>query len=282
MIINKMEPNNNFNLSENIPINSNEQLEFDKQKPLDLNKNESIILHSSKISNIKGILVKQRMNMMEVITGCEMENIFDIFEKHHSQNKIQGKRLWRAIEESTCIQRNCVQQSCRSFQLKILNVQGNSNENDSICLRMERPCTCSFLCLNRPFISMNYLENGENIYLGKISDPYDFTKTKFIVRNKYDNPIYKVETCCVQCGIICKGCACSPCQKVSFEITDMKSGHLVSSISKINNTCWKDLVSDSDNFAMDFPENISWEDKSLLLGTILFVDYMMFEEKGGI
>ena len=277
-----MEPQNNFIPSETHQLN--QQAKYNSQNKPSSNSNQfqSMISHQSKINRLGGILVKQRMNMMEVITGCEMESIFDIFEKHPSEEKIRGKRLWRAIEESTCLQRNCVAQNCRSFKLKILNVQGGPIENEPICLTMERPCSCSCFCMNRPFITMNYVENGNNVYLGKISDPYNLAKTLFMVRDKHDNPIYKIETCCVQCGVVCRGCVCAPCQKVTFQVTDLKSGRLVFPISKTNNSCLKELVLDSDNFSIDFTPETSWEDKSLLLGAILFIDYMMFEEKGGM
>lgn len=44
--------------------------------------------------------------------------------------------------------------------------------------------------------------------------------------------------------------------------------------------CVKASVSDADNFSMFFPTGASLEDKALLLASILFLDYMYFEEKG--
>lgn len=41
------------------------------------------------------------------------------------------------------------------------------------------------------------------------------------------------------------------------------------------------MISDADNFGVDFPVDMGWEDRTLLMCTILFIDYMMFEEKGG-
>ena len=41
------------------------------------------------------------------------------------------------------------------------------------------------------------------------------------------------------------------------------------------------MFSDADNFGIDFSPDMDWEKRSLLLATILFIDYMMFEEKGG-
>jgi hypothetical protein len=260
----------------------NYQNAHNEKTPINYNQNLPGTSHKERISSLNGVFVKQRMNIMEVVTGCEMESIFDVFDKQPMSEKTKGSRQWRAIEESTCIQRNCVQQNCRSFKLKILSVQNGPTESLQACLRMERPCTCTCLCLNRPFITMNYIEGNENIYLGKISDPYDICKSLFQVYDKSDNPIYKIQTCCVQCGVVCRGCPCSPCKKVVFEVVDLRTGTPVPGISMTNPPCMDDLVSDSDNYGMDFAPGTSWEDRSLLLGAILFVDYMMFEEKGGL
>ena len=237
--------------------------------------------HSEKINSLSGIFVKQRMNIMEVVTGCEMENIFDIFQKHQNAEKTTGKRLWRAMEESTFVQRNCVQTNCRSFTLKIFNLHNGSLENATECLRMERACTCTCFCLNRPTISMTYTEGGKDVSLGKISDPYDMCQTLFKIFDQNDNPLYKIETYCVQCGVICKGCPCAPCERVTFQVTDLNTNQLVPPIQKTNQVCMKDFVEDSDNYGIEFAPGTSWQNKSLLLGAILFIDFIMFEEKGG-
>jgi hypothetical protein len=267
-----MEPANLGLNQEQVPINyAHQQI-----------SSQRLDSHKNKISSLNGIFIKQRMNLMEVVTGCEMENIFDIFEKKPLEEKEKGKRQWRAKEESTCVQRNCVSQNCRSFNLKIYNVKNAPGEGLEQCLLMERPCTCTCFCLNRPFMTLHYVENNDNIYLGKISDPYDVCKMMFMVYDKADNPIYKIQTCCINCGVICRGCPCGPCEKVSFDVVDLRTGSTIPPISKLNQTCMKDFVTDTDNYGINFIEGTSWEDKSLLLGAVLFLDYMMFEEKGGV
>ena len=276
-----MEPAPIYADTEQKDLNGVQALNGQTQGNFQMN-HQGVTSHKSMISSLNGIFVKQRMNMMEVVTGCEMENIFDIFQKHPNKEKITGKRIWRALEESTCVQRNCVQQNCRSFRVKIMNMLGGTLDNPPTVLRMERPCTCTSLCLNRPFITMNYTENNENVYLGKISDPYNAFKIIFEIFDNQNKPIYKIETYCVQCGVVCRGCPCGPCERVSFQVVDLRTGQILPPITKLNQICLKDFINDSDNFSMEFPPSSSWEEKSLLLGAILFLDYMMFEDKGGV
>jgi hypothetical protein len=42
----------------------------------------------------------------------------------------------------------------------------------------------------------------------------------------------------------------------------------------------KELVTDSDNFAVEFPKDASPEMKSLIFGAAFLIDYMYFEKKG--
>ena len=237
--------------------------------------------HIQTIQKMNGVFVKQRMNMMEVVTGCEMESVFDIFQKDPTKEATQGKRIWRAVEESSCAQRNCVQQSCRAFNVKVMNMQKSPFDDAPVSLHMNRPCTCASLCFNRPFVTLNFVEDGRNIYLGKISDPYSLCHLEFVVHDKADRPIYQVKAPCLQGGVICRGCPCAPCEKVSLGVVDLRSGQPVPPISKLNPSCLKDFMQNSDNFSMEFPVNASWEDRSLLMAAIIFIDFMMFEEKGG-
>lgn len=238
--------------------------------------------HKSKIMNIDGLFIKQKMDLAEVLTGCEFQNTYNIFKKKEGKEKKKGKKIWKAKEKSTYCQRNCVPQGCRAFDLKIKNVNRVDEEADTeTCLKLKRPCTCTCLCCNRPFITVNYVENDNDIYIGKIRDPYDFCNRFFIIYDKDDKEIYKLEAYCCQCGLVCKGYPCEPCERVEFLLTDLRTKEQLSPLIKKNKDCLKAMLSDADNFALEFPKNSNWEERSLLMAATLFIDYMMFEEKGG-
>lgn len=40
------------------------------------------------------------------------------------------------------------------------------------------------------------------------------------------------------------------------------------------------MLNDADNFGFDFPPQMGWEHRTLILSAMLLIDFMMFEEKG--
>ena len=42
------------------------------------------------------------------------------------------------------------------------------------------------------------------------------------------------------------------------------------------------MISDADNFGLDFRPEMDWEQRSLLMSAVFLIDFMMFEEKGGV
>ena len=67
-----------------------------------------------------------------------------------------GKPLWKAVEKSNWCSRNCCTNQCRSLKIKIQNI--TRFDENPICLILEKPCTCTFLCCNRPVINVYYNE----------------------------------------------------------------------------------------------------------------------------
>jgi len=59
------------------------------------------------------------------------------------------------------------------------------------------------------------------------------------------------------------------------------SGKLITSLIKKNKNCIKSMVTDADNFGVEFTPDMDWKDRTLLMVSCIFIDYMMFEEKGG-
>ena len=44
--------------------------------------------------------------------------------------------------------------------------------------------------------------------------------------------------------------------------------------------CFKEMLSDADNFEASFPAKAGWKLKALILSATLFIDFRYFEEKG--
>ena len=240
--------------------------------------NRAFIPHKEKIMSLPGVFIKQDHSLLEVISGCEVENKYKIYSKKPGKTKKKGKKLYKAKEKSGCCSRNCLSGACRPMDIKIKNM--TNLDEDPTSLRLHKPCTCTFLCCNRPVIFVDYSEEGEEVNLGKIVDIFDCCSYNFSIYDKDGNKLFRIRAECCQCGLCCSGCGgCGPCEKVDFKVFD-KDGKEVSTIQKKNKDCLKSMLTDADNFGVDFTPEMNWVERSLLMCAALFIDYMMFEEKG--
>ena len=240
---------------------------------------QAFVPHKEKIMGLEGIFVKQKIDLMEMLSGCEMENKYLVYRKEPGKVKKMGGKLYKCKEKSGCYTRQCLSNDCRPLKIQIENLGSNDNY-DKECMVVERPCTCTFLCFNRPYSKIYYTEDGSNQYIGKISDPWDCCNYSFSVYDKHDKKAFSIFTTCCQCAMCCKGCPCEPCERVTFQVFD-PAGTLVTTIEKKNKNCIQNALTDADNFGMDFPSNFDWETRSLFLVAMMFIDFMMFEEKKG-
>ncbi len=123
-------------------------------------------------------------------------------------------------------------------------------------------------------------KNGENF--GKIIEPFTCCDPKYNVYDKSGHLKYVIFGDCCQCGLICGDC-CGKCSEVLFQIhkpgkqvmdVNNKDGH----IKRVFSGVVQELVSDADNFELVFPVDATPEDKLLLIGNVLMIDYRYHED----
>jgi len=68
------------------------------------------------------------------------------------------------------------------------------------------------------------------------------------------------------------------CETIDFDIKT-PSGEVISTLQKRSPGCLKAMMSDSDNFSINFPVTATKEDKALIMSAVLFLDFRYFEEK---
>lgn len=222
-----------------------------------------------------GLFIKQQMDIAEIISGCDKENVYYVYPMARD-GEVKGNQLFKAKEKSGFCARQCMSAECRPFQLWVGLVDTDEALNKEPFLFLDRKCKCTFCCFNRPEISVTYVEDGKNEYVGKISDPWTLCDIALKVYDKDNKLKYIVEASFCQMGLLCN-CPCCSCT-VDFEIKS-PSGHTLSRLQKKNPGCAKATLSTADNFALHFPPGATKEDKALLLSTVLFLDFRYFEEK---
>jgi hypothetical protein len=119
--------------------------------------------------------------------------------------------------------------------------------------------------------------------LGQIIEPCSCCDPVFNVFGFTGEKRWVITAQCCQCGIVCRN-GCGKCSDVLFTIhkpgkTEMNPQNAEGSIKK-KFSGFQELISDADNFELTFPEQASPEDKFLLIGAVIMIDFRFYEDGG--
>jgi hypothetical protein len=118
--------------------------------------------------------------------------------------------------------------------------------------------------------------------LGRIEDESNCCEPVFTIVNG-ENKRYKGQAKYCQCGIVCAN-SCGKCYSVEFglypsHVTEYTPENKVGFIRKDPNFT-QEFIGDADTFYVKFPVDATPEDKLLIIGMALMIDYSYFETKG--
>ena len=186
-----------------------------------------------KLMAAQGISIKQKIELIEAVTGCEFENRYIVYLADQTGEKLK-QTLFKAREKSNCCARICLSGDCRPFTVDVEHkAEGSYSTNDGTnFLHFVRKFKCTCCCLARPSMHVYYTEGNQSTYLGRIFDPCTIN-LYFHVYGPNDEKLYTVYGDCCQLGIWCR-CPCEPCQTVDFEVRDA-NGNKVSDFQKVIN-----------------------------------------------
>merc|ERR1712170_26801 len=128
-----------------------------------------------KLMNLAGVIVKQKFELMEALSGCEFPNVYYVYPRARGdKDKKKGKKIFKYKEKSSFYDR-CLTGSCKPFHMKVENEQKHSE--DEVCMRCQKECACTYYCLNRTEMKCTYTEiqekgGGETHDLGFCRDPW--------------------------------------------------------------------------------------------------------------
>ena len=239
------------------------------------------------MQDLSGFYVKQKPQYLENLTGCEQSNVYRVYKrgtnnKHSSsvlntQDFAKGK-LFKCKEKSGFCSRNCVANICRAFEMIVeVYVFSNGQKIKKPFLHFHRDYTCTCFCCKRPILAVEYIEDGGKELLGYVHCPFSCCGLEIdIHEGGSKTPKYKVSGFCCQLGLFLK-MPCGPCKEVTFKIRD-SSNTIIGTMKKTWTGIVKDVVTNSDNFIIDFPHTLDWKDKCLMLADVILYDFMYFEE----
>lgn len=209
------------------------------------------------LSQIDQLLVHQQIELLEILTGFETNNKYEI-------KNSMGQRVYFAAEENDCCTRNCCGPG-RPFTIKIIDNTGRE------VITLSRPCRCSS-CLCPCCLQELEVQAPAGVTIGYVVQNWHPCLPKFSIQNERREDILKIIGPCV---------VCSCCSDIEFEV---KSNDEISTVGRITKQ-WtgfvKETFTDADNFGIQFPMDLSVKMKAVMLGACFLVDYMFFEQNGG-
>jgi len=201
------------------------------------------------------LMIKQKLQTCELLTGCEQENRFNV-------TGLEGDILYWAKENSGCFGR-ILCGNIRSFDMSI------TDQTTREVMRLFRPLTCQGCCCSALYPhctqALTVSVGGETV--GTIRERATWWNPVCHVFDSVGNQVLKI-----------RGPAChfSFCDDVIFHVLDT-DGIEVALISKKWMGCFKETLTDADNFVIDFNEGLILETKILIFAATFLIDMMYFE-----
>jgi len=194
-----------------------------------------------KLKDLKALLVKQKVEYLEVFTGFETKNKYSIMDTN-------GSELFWAAEKSSFLARLLLRQM-RTLKIYILD----SNKNQVLTLR--KPF--------RFFFSEINVFNMKNEKIGWVKQKFSIFSKKLIVTDKDKNVIYKIKAPFFH--------------PWTFKL--LENDQEVGKISKKWSGLGKEMFTSADNFNVIFPDGATPDIKAILLGALFLIDMVYFERK---
>lgn len=226
------------------------------------------------LAGTNGVMVKQKVELLEAFTGFETQN------EYHVLNE-QGVQIASCKEDTSCLNRQCCG-SNRSFELEL------KTNADVPLLHIERPhCSFSSYWLCFPLIpqvcclnDLDVKDANQNV-IGRVVQKWNWWKPKLEIEDAGGELLYEIEGPWCLCKFVC--CPCAPCAlKPMFKVfpagVEHEDENVVASIGAEFSGFTKEVFTDADNFAVQFPPNAPPTHKALLLATVFLLDFMYYEK----
>lgn len=220
------------------------------------------------------VFVKQKVEVLEAITGFETQNEYDIIA---TQNGVPVQIAF-AGEQSECCERQCCGSS-RSFRMQVMPT-GPMGPQGLPLFTIDRPLRCKppMCCCYLQELTVN---DGSGAEIGRLQQNYTCCASEFDVFVG-GSCVYKIAgPCCVFDGPCCGD--------QEFFVTLPNGTHIQTPVGPSRITkkgaqgfegAMNEMLTDADNFGCTFPMDATPQEKAVLLAAVFMIDFMFFEDGG--
>eukprot|EP00747_Dinoflagellata_sp_TGD_P171159 gnl/TRDRNA2_/TRDRNA2_204530_c0_seq1.p1 gnl/TRDRNA2_/TRDRNA2_204530_c0~~gnl/TRDRNA2_/TRDRNA2_204530_c0_seq1.p1 ORF type:complete len:301 (-),score=20.97 gnl/TRDRNA2_/TRDRNA2_204530_c0_seq1:129-1031(-) len=236
---------------------------------------QQLPLYAQVLNQHERLQIRQQRQWIEALTGLERNNRYVI-------RDVAGRDTFFVQENSSCIERNCCHGSCKAWRMDVFLIGAgglDAGVGQMIhVMHIERPCTCTCLCMNRPEV---ILSDSEGVKLGSIREPFSCCNLPFTVHDASGTAVLETNVSCCQCGLCCpcpfQGC---PGNKVGFDVHDISNGQEVAMVEKhwmCGDLC--QCLNEWDNYWVHFGQAANARYKLLLLALSIFIQMRFFDRR---
>ncbi|XP_052227793.1 phospholipid scramblase 2-like [Dreissena polymorpha] len=215
------------------------------------------------LAQIDQLLVKQQVELLEVLTGWESAN------KYKIQNSV-GQQVYFAAEESNMCARQCCGPQ-RSFTIHITDNAGV----EIIRVHREFKCCagCSWCACSRGCAHEVTVESPPGTLVGYVLQKQSCIEPHYAIMNAQEEELLTIKgPMCVISGPCCPN--------VEFNVLSKDGTTEVGRISKQWSGALREYFTDADNFGISFPMDLDVKMKATMLGAVFLIDFMYFEQSG--
>ncbi|XP_026063071.1 phospholipid scramblase 1 [Carassius auratus] len=205
------------------------------------------------LAQVDQLLVHQKIELMEVLTGWETNNQYVV------KNSL-GQQVFFAAEESNF----CTRMMCGPLRSFLLHIQDNMGQE---VMTLSRPLKCSSCCFPCCLQELE-VQSPPGSPIGYVIQSWHPFFPKFTIQNERKEPVLK---------IVGPFCDCKCCSDVNFEVMSLDESSVIGRISKQWSGFEAEAFTDADNFGLQFPVDLDVKIKAVILGACFLIDFMYFE-----
>ncbi|XP_070561763.1 phospholipid scramblase 1-like [Ptychodera flava] len=214
------------------------------------------------LSQVDQLLVHQQVELLEVMTGWETTN------KYQVKNSM-GQQVYYAFEESEV----CMRQCCGPQRGFTMHITDNMQQEVIRVNREFKCCAGCCWCANADCCAMEVaVEAPVGTVVGYVRQAQSGWSPKYDILDGNRETILRIQgPCC-----ICQGVCCTWDQE--FKVFSKDGMTEVGKVSKQWSGLLKEMMTNADNFGVTFPLDLDVKMKATMLGAVFLIDFMYFEE----
>ena len=122
---------------------------------------------------------------------------------------------------------------------------------------LEKECTLTFFCLQRPLVKLFLMDNGQKHFIGNIKYDFNCCDYNYTITDKNGARVSKIHADCCQLGICCSEYNFNCVNEVEMEARNSQGQ--VTTIKKMGKGFFKNMLTDTQKMVYYVPREMNWE-----------------------